>query len=402
MSGGLRKTGVRLVRRSGFLGCVAILAALLLVMPAASQQPPIKLAIVAEFTGGGAAVGMMWRDAVNLAGEDINKKGGVLGRRLETFAMDTQTDPPTSVAVMRRAFNEHPFAIMGTVYSSSTVANMDIVRQAGIPQITGSESVLLVQKGNPNIFLTAFTQQIGMAKQVRWLVEDLKADKIALVYVNNAFGRGGREMFLKFLKDRGKTVVADISTEPQQADFTPELTRVRASGATHLMVYNHEEENARMMIQLRKLGMTVEPVGETTLCAQTAIDPGGDAMNGSKCHVGMTAASTVPSMVDMNRRFQEKYGKVPDHNAYKAYIGTHMLKVAVERVGAFDQAKVRDCLHNNLFTAAEEPGLLMDMYVDDKGDTDRGSFIVEVKDRKPQVSKVVGMLGGPYTKRACR
>jgi branched-chain amino acid transport system substrate-binding protein len=394
--------GGDLVKRGGFPGAVALGAALLLVVPARAQQPPVKLAIVAEITGGGAAVGAMWRDGINLAVEDINRKGGILGRRLETVVMDTQTDPPTSVAVMRRAFNDQPFVIMGTVYSSSTVANMDIVRQAGIPQITGSESVLLVQKGNPNIFLTAFTQQIGMAKQVRWLLEDLKAEKIALVYVNNAFGRGGREMFLKFVKDRGKSVVADISTEPQQADFTAELTRVRASGATHLMVYNHEEENARMMIQLRKLGMSVEAVGETTLCAQTAIDPGGDAMNGSKCHVGMTAASTVPSMVDMNRRFQEKYGRVPDHNAFKAYIGTHMLKAAVQRVGAFDQAKVRDCLHNNLFTVDEEPGLLMDMYVADTGDTDRGSFIVEVKDRKPQVIKVVPMLGGPYAKRACR
>ena len=397
-----RTPGVQLVRRGGFLACVGILAVLVLGMPASAQQPPVKLAIVAEFTGGGASVGIMWRDAVNLAVEDINKKGGVLGRRLETFSMDTQSDPPTSVAVMRRAINEHPFAILGTVYSSSTVANMDIARQAGIPQITGSESVLIVEKGNPNIFLTAFTQQVGMAKQVRWLVEDLKAEKIALVYVNNAFGRGGREMFLKFLKDRGKSAVADISTEPQQAEFTPELTRVRASGATHLMVYNHEEENARMMAQLRKLGLNVEPVGETTLCAQTAIEPGGDAMNGSKCHVGMTAASPIASMVDVNRRFQDKYGKVPDHNAFKAYIGAHMLKAAIQRVGAFDQNKVRDCLHNNLFLTEEEPGLLMDMYVNDKGDTDRGSFIVEVKNRKPEVAKVVPMLGGPYTKRACR
>jgi branched-chain amino acid transport system substrate-binding protein len=370
-----------------------------MVLPASAQN--VKLAIVAEITGGGAPVGATWRDGVNLAVEDINKKGGILGRRVETFLLDTQSDPPTSVAVMRRAINENPFAILGTVYSSSTVANMEIARQAGIPQITGSESILIVQKGNPNIFLTSFTQQIGFAKLVRWVVEDLKAEKIALVYVNNAFGKGGREMFLKFLKDRGKSIVADISTEPQQADFTPELTRVRASGATHLMVYSHEEENARLMIQLRKLGLSVEPVGDN-LCAQTAIDPGGEAMNGVKCHVPMTAASPVPSMADMGRRFQEKYGRVPDHNGFKAYIGTHMVKAAVERVGAFDQAKVRDCLHNNLFTAAEEPGLLMDVYVDEKGDSDRASFIVEVQNRQTKVIKVVGMLGGPYTKRACR
>lgn len=371
------------------------------VVPPGSAQTVAKLAIVSEITGGGAASGTMWRDGVNLAVEDINRKGGVLGRRLETFVMDTQSDPPTSVAVMRRAINEHPLAVMGTVYSSSTVANMEVARQAGIPQISGSESVLVVQKGNPNIFLTSFSQQVGFAKLVRWLVEDLKADKTALIYVNNAFGRGGREMFLRFLKERGKSVVADISTEVQQADFTPELTQVRAAGATHLMVYSHEEENARIMIQVRKLGLRVEAVGDN-LCAQTTIDPGGEAVNGAKCHVPMTALSPVPSMVDMGRRFQERYGRVPDHNAFKAYIGTHLVKAAVERVGAFDQAKVRDCLHNNLFTVAEEPGLLMDMYMDDKGDADRSSFIVEVKNRKPEVAKVLPMLGGPYTRRACR
>src|SRR5207244_11425980 len=136
----------------------------------------------------------------------------------------THPDPPASVAVVRRAINERPFAIMGTVYSSSTVANMELAREAGIPQISGSESVLVVQKGNPNIFLTSFSQQVGFAKLVRWLVEDLKASKIALIYVNNAFGRGGREMFLKCLKERGKSVGGDVSTEPHQADCTGALT----------------------------------------------------------------------------------------------------------------------------------------------------------------------------------
>jgi branched-chain amino acid transport system substrate-binding protein len=367
----------------------------------ASAQDVVKLAIVAEITGGGAPSGNMWRDGVILAVEEINKKGGILGRRLESSVMDTQTDPPTSVAVIRRAINERPFAIMGTVYSSSTVANMELARQAGIPQISGSESVLVVQKGNPNIFLTSFSQQVGFAKLVRWVVEDLKAEKIALIYVNNAFGRGGREMFLQFLKDRGKSVVADISSEQQQADFTAELTRVRGSGATHLMIYNHEEENARIMIQMRKMGLKVEPLGDN-LCAQTTIDAGGEAMNGAKCHVPMTALSPIPSMLEMGRRFQERFGRVPDHNGFKGYIGAHLLKAAVERIGAFDQAKVRDCLHNNLFTAAEEPGLLMDTYVDEKGDADRPSFIVEVKNRKSEVAKVLPLLGGPYTRRACK
>jgi branched-chain amino acid transport system substrate-binding protein len=390
------------MRRQRFLFALGatLLAAFASATPAPAQGP-VKLAIVAEITGGGAPSGTMFRDGVILGAEEINKKGGILGRQLETFVMDTQSDPPTSVAVIRRAINEQPFAIMGTVYSGSTVANMEFARQAGIPQISGSESILVVSKGNPNIFLTSFSQQIGFAKLVKWVADDLKAEKVALIYVNDAFGKGGRDMFVKFMKDRGKSLVADISTEVQQADFTAELTQVRASGATHLMIYSHEEENARIMIQMRKLGLKVEPVGDN-LCAQTTIDAGGEAMNGARCHVPMTALSPVPSMLEMGKRFQERFGRVPDHNGFKGYIGAHLVKAAAERVGALDQGKIRDCLHNNLFLAADEPGLLMDTYVYDSGDADRPSFIVEVKNQKSQVAKVLPLLGGPYTKRACR
>jgi branched-chain amino acid transport system substrate-binding protein len=107
-------------------------------------------------------------------------------------------------------------------------------------------------------------------------------------------------------------------------------------------------------------------------------------------------------MVEVGKRFQERFGRVPDHNAFKGYIGTHLVKATVERVGGFDQARVRDCLHNNFFAAADEPGLLMDMYMDDKGDADRPSFIVEVKNKRSEVAKVLPLLGGPYTKRSCR
>jgi branched-chain amino acid transport system substrate-binding protein len=118
--------------------------------------------------------------------------------------------------------------------------------------------------------------------------------------------------------------------------------------------------------------------------------------------VGLVATAPVPLMVELSRRFQEKFGRVPDHNALKGYIGVHMLKAAVQRVGSWDQAKVRACLHRNLFTTAEEPGLLMDLYVNEKGSLDRPSFIVEVKDEKPVVARTVGMLGGPYTARPCK
>lgn len=366
----------------------------------AMAQDSQKVAIVAELSGGGASAGTMYRDGVLLGFDDINAGGGILGATIEISSADTQTDPATSVAVMRRTVNDNPFAVFGTVYSSSTVANMVIAQEAGVPQISGSESVIVVDKGNPNIFLTSFSQQMGFAKLVNWIVTDLAAEKIAMIYANDAFGRGGREAFIGFLKEHGKELVADISTEVQQADFTPELTEIRNSGATHVMVYNHEEENARIMIQMEKLGLDVQAVGDN-LCATSTISAGGDAINGAKCHVPMTALSPLESMKAVAEKFEAKYGQTPDHNGFKGYIGAHLLKTAVERVGAWDQDKVRDCLHENLFTVEDEPGLLMDTYVFENGDADRGSFIVEVKDSVHVVDQVLGLVGGPYNKHEC-
>jgi branched-chain amino acid transport system substrate-binding protein len=68
------------------------------------------------------------------------------------------------------------------------------------------------------------------------------------------------------------------------------------------------------------------------------LDAGGEAMNGARCHVPVTALSTAPSMMEMGRRFQQRWGRASDHNGFKGYIGAHLLKAAVERVGAFDQA----------------------------------------------------------------
>ncbi len=75
-------------RRAIILGLGVAFMAELGVAPPTSAQT-VKLAILAELTGGGAPSGTMWRDGVKLAVEDVNKKGGVLGRRLETFEMDT-------------------------------------------------------------------------------------------------------------------------------------------------------------------------------------------------------------------------------------------------------------------------------------------------------------------------
>lgn len=403
MSRIVRSTGTRSTRRLGLVGGAAAAAILLQALPASSQQPPIKLAIVTELTGGISGPGTNWKDAILMAVDEMNAKGGILGRKIETSVYDTQSDPPTSVAVIRRALNEKPFAVLGTVYSSNTVANMYLPQQAGVPQLTGSEAAVITQKDNPNIFRTSFTQAFSMAKLAKWMAEDLKAEKVAIMWANTAFGKGGRDTFLKEWQARGKSVLADVSTELNQADFTAELTQVKNSGAKNLFMYLHEDESARLMVQLRKMGLQFDNiVGETTLCTQQTINLARGAVEGVKCHVGLTPDAALPGVQEMSKRFLARTKRDTDHNALKGYIGAYIVKAVAEATGGFDQEKFRSCLHGLTLEAAKEPGLLMDLYMDNNGDLDRQSFLVEVKGGRNVVVKPLPMLRGPYPKKACK
>jgi len=168
-----------------------------------------------------------------------------------------------------------------------------------------------------------------------------------------------------------------------------------------VVVYNHEEENGRFMNQLRKMGLNVETIGDN-LCSQATVKAGGKAIDGSKCHLSMSALSPLDSMRKLAAEFEKEYGHVTDHNGFKGYIGAYLLKAAVERTGKWDQKAVMACLHDNLFTVQDEPGLLTDTYVFANGDADRSSYIVEVVDGQHKMKEVLGFVGGPYKKHACR
>jgi branched-chain amino acid transport system substrate-binding protein len=304
---------------------------------------------------------------------------------------------------MRRALNEKPFVVIGPVFSSNTVANMHLPQEAGVPQFTGAVAAIITEKNNPNIFRGSFTQVFAMAKLAKWMAEDLKAENIAFIWVNNAMGKGGWDTFTKEWKDRGKSLLVDIPTEIGQVDFTAELTQIKRSGAKNLLIYMHEEENARLMAQLRKMGLQFDNIiGETTLCTELTINLAKEAVEGVKCHVGLTPDAPLPGLPEVAKRFVARTHHPADHNFIIGYTQAYMVKAVVEATGGFDQAKFRSCLHGMYLEAAKEPGLFMDLYMDDHGDLDRQSFITEVKGGKNVVTKLLPMLRTGYPKKTCK
>jgi branched-chain amino acid transport system substrate-binding protein len=228
-----------------------------------------------------------------------------------------------------------------------------------------------------------------MPRVVRYIASTLKARRVAVIFVNNDFGKGGRDAFVKAAVADGLTVVADISTEAGQLDFSAPVLKAKQSEPDALFVYTNEEESARCLRELRKQAFARPIVGETTLAGQRVIELAGAAANGVLAHVGLTVDAPIPAVHEFRARFEKAYRYVPDHNGIKGYTSVYFLKAGIEAAGKLDRVAVARALHGLKIRAAKQPGVLMDVAIDDHGDLDRASFIVQVKDGKQEVKEVL-------------
>jgi branched-chain amino acid transport system substrate-binding protein len=372
---------------------LAIAGATALAAPAWAQAQVVKIAGLYELSGAGATAGTNFKNGVDMAIKEINAAGGILGRKLQHTISDTQTNPGVAKGLAQKAVDDGAFAVFGPVFSGSIMVSMAETRKAEVPNFTGGEAASITKQGNPWIFRTSFTQETAMPKVARYIVNGLKAKSVAVIFVNNDFGKGGRDAITKALTDVGVKVVADISTDSGQVDFSAPVLRAKQSNADALFVYTNEEESARALRELRKQGYNKPIVGETTLVGQKVIELAGEAANGAVAHVGLTIDAPNPLMLKFKAQFYQQYKYLSDHNGVKGYTGVYLLKAAVEKAGKFDRKAVAQALHTLNVKAANHPGVIMDVTMDANGDLDRESFLVEVKAGKQEVKETLPPLG---------
>jgi branched-chain amino acid transport system substrate-binding protein len=360
----------------------------------AQHQTPIIVVTLAELSGAGAIAGTNFRNGVELAFKEINAAGGILGQKIQVIALDTETKPEVARSLAQRVAAFKPYAVMGPVFSGITLAAMDQTRLAEIPTFTGGEATTITRQGNPYIFRTSLAQDAAMPKLVRYLKETARPKSLAVVWIDNDFGKGGREAMLKALEGQDIKVVADISTSQGQIAFADAVAQVKKADADALFVYLNEEESGHFLRELEKQGYHRPVFGETTLLGQKVIELAGEAANGVIGHVGLTPDALIPSIRDFSNRFIREYRGKSDHNGMKGYIAAHVLKAVTEKVGKFDPKAFAAAMKGVALSAKDHPGILLDVKYDDKGDLDRASFIVRVSSGRHEFIATVPSAAG--------
>ncbi len=377
--------------RSGVFAA-AIAAGLGLAAPLHAEST-VYIPAVLELSGAGAVSGTNFRDGMLLAIDEINAKGGILGRKIETPVLDTQSDAGISRAQIQKVLDNDPYVILGPVFSGSVLVDMALTQQAEIPEIVGGEAAAITQKNDPYVFRTSFGQQFSMPKIANYIRDGIKAKSVAIVWVNNDFGKGGRDTFLKEMAARNIKVVADISTESGQADFSADVVKLNGANADAIFVYLNEEESARFLREAKKQGVKAPLIGETTLLGQKVIDLAQGAAEGVRGHVGLTVDAPIPAVQEFAERFKKRFNYVCDHNGIKGYTAVYFIKYVTEKVGKFDSKLFAKTLHGMTITPQEEPGVLMEATFDANGDIDRESFLGQVVGGKQKIVEILPKLG---------
>jgi len=349
----------------------------------------VNIANVVELSGGGASNGVNWRDGLRLAADEINGKGGILGKQIKLTDYDTQTNPGVPRAQVQKALDSDPYVIMGPIYSGSVQVNMILAQRAGVPQCVGAQATEITHQGNPYVFRANMAQNFGMAKIADYMKTALNVKKVAVVWVNNAFGKGGRDALETELKARAMSMVADLPIEYGQADQSVEIQKAKNSGADAVFGYMTAEDAARFLKEARKQNIQVPLVGETVLLNQAVVELAGAAANGAICHLTLTADAPLPLVQEFRKKFEARFKYTPDHNALSSYMAMYVVKHVTGKIGKFDRKAFADTLHGLTITTKEEPGILMDSTWDQNGDVIRASFLGEGRDGKVVVTKVL-------------
>lgn len=295
---------------------LAALVALPAALGTAEAADTLKLGMVGELSGAGAPSGTNWRDGARLAVTEINAAGGILGKKVEMPEFDTQTDPQVSRALVQKAIDDGVIAIIGTVYSGSTMVNMLVAKQNSIPQFVGSEAPAIVEKGNPFVYRTSSGAQKGVPALTPYFKDTLKAKKVGVAWVNNEFGKGGRTVFLAEMKKAGIDVVVDVASEQAQTDYAADVAKLKSAAPDAVFVYMNQEESARFLIEAKKQALAMPLVGEVTLTEAKVIELAGSAAEGAIAHVGVTATATeIPGIAAFAKSFQETFKRRPTHDA---------------------------------------------------------------------------------------
>ena len=325
-------------------GASAVALAALLAGSAFAADP-IKIGLVNETTGPNAEAGSYTVNGTRLAVEEVNARGGIMGRPIELKVEDNQSTNPGTVLAYSKLIGEGGLtAIVGPIRSTQIQAASPTIQKGGVPALVGGTDPSLTKVNNPWIFRMRPNDSYSSRVIADFGVNSLKLKKWAIVHSTDAFGSGGMKALSAALEAAGVQPVLVQGYTNNSQDFTPIVLAIKKSGADILATYMTNSPDVGIFAkQLRQLGVGVPWVGSPSIVTDTAMKLAGPALYGTYAVADFTPGSSAEAK-SFAEKYKAKYKLDADVYSSWAYDAINLLKQAIESAKSTDPDKVRAAL----------------------------------------------------------
>lgn len=336
------------------LSLIAMTAVVLFAGPALAQQEPC-IGNSGPLTGPAAFGGAAIKYGAEIAIDEINEKGGVLGQKLRFVQYDDAGAPPRGVDNTRRiALADKCIAIFGGYHSTVGLAQVDPIQEIGIPYIgTIAANTKIIEHGKtPSAMFRVSAKDKWVA---HYLVEQAlkasKSGKIAFIYENTGWGKGALPDVQAAMKAKGKELVAEETFNWNDQDMSAQVIRIREAGADTLLIWGLDREGNQILRSLDKIGYKPTMIAAWGVAGNLG-ELAGPLANGVRVMQTFTWMGEMdPKTKAIWEKIQKKYGlKDPSDlkmgsGTANAYDAVYILAKAIEKAGSYDWKKVRDALY---------------------------------------------------------
>ena len=328
-------------------------AALALGAFGAFASEPIKVGSVLSVTGPAAFLGDPELKTLQMYVEDINKKGGVLGRPLQLVHYDDGSDASKANGFTKRLIEDDKVDVLvGGTTTGATMSAAPLVEKAGIPFISLAGAVVIIEPTKKWIFKTPHTDRMAAEK----VFEDMKKrgiSKVALFTETSGFGGSGKKEAEGVAAKYGITLVANETYGPKDTDMSPQLTKIKNTpGVQAVFIFGLGQGPAIATKNYKQLGVNLPLYHAHGVASEEFIKLAGPAAEGVRLPAAaLLVADKLPAndpqkkvAVDYTKAFNDKWKTDVSTFGGHAYDGLMITVDAIKRAGGTDKAKVRDAI----------------------------------------------------------
>ncbi len=325
-----------------------VLVALVLSVACGPKLNPneIRIGEYGSLTGAQATFGISTQNGIELAVDEVNAAGGINGKTLKVIALDDQGKPEEAAVVVTKLITqEKAQVILGEVASSLSLAAAPICQEHKTPMISPSSTNPKVTQVGDYIFRVCFIDPFQGQVMADFAMGALKAKTAAILRDQKSdYSMGLADFFIKRFKDKGGTILVDQSYVAGDVDFKSQLTNIREQKPDVIFVPGYYGEVGLIAKQARELGVKVPLLGGDGWDSSKLYEIGGAALDGCYFSSHYSPDSTDPKVQDFVKKYQAKFGQVPDALATLGYDSAGVLVAGLKSAKSLEGADIRDAI----------------------------------------------------------